>query len=76
MSKNLATWERWLRALLGSIVIVMGVVVFRSGDTLTYRAAAVAVAALGLDLLVTGAIGFCPLYWELGRRGLARRAAP
>ena len=76
MRKNLAAWERWLRVLLGTALIVLSVAVLRGGDTLAYRAGAVAVAVLGLDFIVTGAIGFCPLYHKLGRRGAPHRAKP
>lgn len=76
MSKNLATWERWLRVLLGSALIVAAVAVLRGGDTFALRAVALALAAIGLDFVVTGALGFCPLYHKLGRRGVPHRAKP
>ena len=36
------------------------------------QALAIAASLVGLDFVVTGAIGFCPLYQKLGR-GTARR---
>lgn len=76
MKKNLATWERWPRVVLGSAVIVAGAAFLLGGDTFMYRAVALALAALGLDFVVTGAIGFCPLYYQLGRHGTPHRAEP
>lgn len=76
MRTNVAIWERWLRVALGVALIVAGVAVLRSGDTFGFRAGAFALATVGLDLAVTGAIGFCPLYHALGRRDALRDGPP
>ena len=73
MTVNLAWWERVLRVVLGGIVALGAVIVARGTDVFGYQALAVAAALIGLDFVVTGAIGFCPLYHKLGRRPLTRR---
>ena len=75
MAINVAWWDRVLRVVLGGIVAVTGVLVARGTDVFGYQALAIAAVLLGLDFVVTGAIGFCPLYHKLGR-GTARRHAP
>lgn len=66
MRTNIASWERVLRVLVGIALVTAGVLVFGETAVFGYRALAVAAALLGLDLAVTGAIGFCPLYYKLG----------
>ena len=75
MKRNIATWERVLRVLLGAGLVVGGVVWFGATDALAYRAFAIVGVVLGLDFIVTGAIGFCPLYHKLGWSTLAPRQA-
>ena len=63
---NITPQERVGRVILGGTVAVLGLVL------LVQAAGAVAVllesllVLAGLDLVVTGAIGFCPLYKKLG----------
>lgn len=59
LSRNEATWDRAARVVLGLALIVAGVW-WLSG---TWGWVAI---ALGLILLVTGIVGFCPLYRLLG----------
>jgi Na+-transporting NADH:ubiquinone oxidoreductase subunit NqrB len=73
MKKNIATWERVARVLLGMALVVVGVVTFGASVAFAYRAFAIAGVVLGLDFMVTGAIGFCPLYYKLGWSTLAPR---
>lgn len=72
MRTNIAGWERVLRVLVGIALVTVGVLVFGETAVFGYRAIAVASALLGLDLAVTGAIGFCPLYYKLGWGTAAR----
>lgn len=72
MRTNIAGWERVLRVLVGAALVVASVLVFGETAVFGYRALAVAAALLGLDLAVTGAIGFCPLYYKLGWGRAAR----
>lgn len=76
MTVNIVWWERLLRVVLGGIAIVGAVIAVRETDVFGYQALAIAAALVGLDFVVTGAIGFCPLYHSLGRRGLTPRAEP
>lgn len=73
MHKNLAAWERMLRVFVGALLVMAGVAVFLSEDAFGYLAFASAAVLIGLDLFVTGAIGYCPLYHALGRRHQAAR---
>lgn len=75
MKTNIATWERVLRVLLGAGLVVGGVVTFGVTEVFAYRAFAIAGVVLGLDFMVTGALGFCPLYRKLGWSTLAPRRA-
>lgn len=75
MTVNIAWWERVLRVVLGGIVALGAVIVARGTDVFGYQALAVAVALIGLDFVVTGAIGFCPLYHKLGRDTAQRRTS-
>lgn len=66
MKTNIATWERLLRVLFGTSLIGAGTIGFSGSDATPYRVFAIVVALIGLDFVVTGAIGFCPLYHKLG----------
>ena len=74
MTTNIAGWERVLRVLLGASLLLAGVVGFGGSEALAYRAIATVVALLGLDFIVTGAIGFCPLYYKLGWSTASKRS--
>ncbi len=64
--KNLGTMERVLRVALGGSLAIWGLVlVFGAGD-LIWRLVYVALIALGVDFVVTGIRGYCPLYNRLG----------
>lgn len=73
---NLVATERVARILLGLVAVAAGIVLLsRAGST----AAVVVESALimmGVDLVVTGAIGHCPLYAELCRARPARVTHP
>ena len=68
MTTNLAGWERVLRALIGVGLVLAGVALFAGTEAIGGRAIAGALGLLGLDLLTTGLLGFCPLYQRLGWR--------
>lgn len=72
MTINIAGWERVLRVLLGGIVALGAMIVARETNVFGYQALAIAAMLLGLDFVVTGAIGFCPLYQKLGRSTACR----
>lgn len=61
---NISPGERVARVAVGLIGVVAGSILLGStGGT----AAIVLLVLAGLDLAVTGALGFCPLYKQLGR---------
>ena len=63
---NITPAERWGRVVLGLAGLVVGVaLLFGAGSVLAAVLETLLVVA-GLDLLVTGALGHCPLYQRLG----------
>lgn len=66
--QNVGTVERWVRIVGGSLATLVGLAFLLAGPaSLLWGVAYVAVALLGLDFLVTGITGYCPLYHRLGR---------
>lgn len=65
---NLSGFERWARMLVGGAGTLGAVLWYSASPTLVVGAGAVLLAAAGLDLVVTGARGHCPLYAWLARR--------
>ena len=63
---NITATERVARVLLGLAGIVGGVVLLVSAASLLAVALEVLLVLAGLDLVVTGATGYCPLYKRLG----------
>ena len=64
--KNVGTVERILRVILGGALAVWALTQFLSGDVLIWRLVDLALVALGLDFVITGIRGYCPLYKWLG----------
>ncbi len=64
--KNLGTIERMLRVLLGGALAVWAAVLLRGTGALVSQLLYVALIALGVDFVVTGIRGYCPLYQRLG----------
>lgn len=58
MSHNEASWDRIVRVILGLILLYVGYAVVQPQFGLW----SIIVLLVGLILLVTGAIGTCPLY--------------
>jgi hypothetical protein len=71
MTVNLTSPERVARVILGLGLIAFAAITFSATEVFAYRAFCVAFALVGVDMLVTGAIGFCPLYYKLGQKSLA-----
>ena len=65
-SVNITPPERAGRILLGLLVIIAGAVLLASAGSLLIVVLEVLLVAAGLDLVVTGALGHCPLYKKLG----------
>ena len=68
--KNEGPIDRTIRVVAGILLIAVGLLVLGG---LEASVVGVVVAAFGLWLIVTGAIGFCPLYVPLGINTLPKR---
>jgi hypothetical protein len=64
--KNLGTIERVLRVVLGGALAIWALTLFLSGGGLIWLLTYAALIALGVDFVVTGIRGYCPLYNRLG----------
>lgn len=64
--KNVGSLERVLRVLLGGALAAWAGWMFLGGGSLLAILLFIALAALGVDFVVTGARGYCPLYKWLG----------
>lgn len=64
--QNIGTVERVGRVVIGAAVAVLGVVILAGSPSLWGFVGAVIAVAAGLDFIITGARGYCPLYARLG----------
>ena len=71
---NITPAERAARILLGTLAAAGGIILLGSASGAFVAALEILLVVAGLDLLVTGALGHCPLYKKLGHmpRSLAR----
>ena len=65
-AKNVGTAERIVRVLAGGTLAAWAGVELLSGPSPLWFALYVALAVLGVDFVVTGTRGYCPLYRWLG----------
>lgn len=63
---NITPVERLARVAVGLVGAIAGVWLLTSVSGVGLAILEVALVFAGLDLVVTGALGFCPLYWRLG----------
>lgn len=63
---NITPVERGGRIVIGLAAMVVGVVLLVSAGSALAVVLEVFLIAAGLDLVVTGALGHCPLYQRLG----------
>lgn len=63
---NITPAERAARVAVGLILLGLALFVLAQGVGVVTIVGAVLLGATGLDLGVTGAIGYCPLYAKLG----------
>jgi hypothetical protein len=56
MNMNEASWDRIARVVLGAVLLVLGFGAVSGGW-------GVVLVVLGFVALITGAAGFCPIYW-------------
>lgn len=66
LSVNITPVERAGRIVLGAAAAIAGVVLLTSAGSVLAVVLEVLLIAAGLDLVVTGALGHCPLYQRLG----------
>lgn len=66
LSINISTVERLGRVVIGAATAVVGVLLLVSASSLLAVVLEVLLVGAGLDLVVTGALGHCPLYQRLG----------
>ena len=74
---NITPVERLGRILIGAAGVVGGALLLLSASGALVGALEVLLVLAGLDLIVTGALGHCPLYSKLGYtpRSLAGKSA-
>ena len=63
---NITPAERWGRVLLGTVGVVVGVALLVGAGSAVAVVLETLLVLAGLDLVVTGALGHCPLYQRLG----------
>lgn len=65
--QNVGTTDRWIRMVGGALAALGGLILLLSGaGSLLLDLAYALLILLGLDFLVTGLRGYCPLYQRLG----------
>ncbi len=64
---NVTPPERVARIVIGTSAAIAGVVLLSAGPGILALVLEVLLVLAGLDLVVTGALGHCPLYAKLGR---------
>ena len=63
---NITPRERWGRVIVGAIGVVAGAWLLTSASGVVVIGLEILLILAGLDLIVTGALGHCPLYSKLG----------
>ena len=63
---NITPAERTGRILIGAAAAIAAIVLLSSAGSILAVALLVLLGAAGVDLVVTGALGHCPLYQKLG----------
>ncbi len=73
---NITPVERGGRVAIGLAAVIVGVVLLFSAGSALAVVLEVLLIAAGLDLVVTGALGHCPLYQRLGHVPASLRGSP
>ena len=63
---NLTRFERVARGVVGVVGVVGGLVLVASAQGVLLAVLEILLVLAGLDLIITGALGHCPLYRKLG----------
>jgi hypothetical protein len=71
---NITPAERAARVVGGALVAVVGFVLLASAGSALAVVLELLLVVAGLDLVLTGALGHCPLYRLLGRAPVAARS--
>ena len=66
LSVNITPLERIARIAVGLVAVIAAALLLRDAGTGVATALEILLALAGLDLVVTGATGHCPLYKKLG----------
>jgi DUF2892 family protein len=66
LTVNISPPERVARIVLGLVGVIGAVLLLGGSSGMVAVVLAVLLGAAGLDLMVTGALGHCPLYAKLG----------
>ena len=72
---NITPKERAGRILIGGAAAIAGLALLVSAGSLLAAVLEVLLVLAGLDLVVTGALGHCPLYRKLGHVPSSLRSA-
>ena len=72
---NISRFERIGRVIIGFGGAIVGLVLMSSAPTPVAFLLELLLVAAGFDLMVTGALGHCPLYQKLGHTPRARRSS-
>ena len=75
LTVNITPAERAGRILIGVAAVVVAVVLLTSAGSILAVVLELLLGAAGLDLVVTGALGHCPLYQKLGYTPKSIRSA-
>lgn len=70
---NITPLERVGRVLVGAAAAVVGVLLLASAGGVVAVVLEALLVLAGLDLVVTGALGHCPLYHKLGHVPASQR---
>lgn len=73
-SVNITPAERFGRVVVGAVGVVGGTVLLVSAGSALAVVLEILLVLAGLDLIVTGASGHCPLYQKLGHVPASLRA--
>ena len=73
LSVNITPVERAGRIVLGALAVAAAVLLLASGGSILAVVLESLLAAAGADLVITGALGHCPLYQKLGHVPMSLR---
>ncbi len=75
LSVNITTAERVSRVVLGLGAMISAIVLLTSAGSMLAVVLEFLLLGAGLDLVITGALGHCPLYQKLGHVPIPPRSS-